>query len=453
MHFALFYHSLISDWNHGNAHFLRGIVTELLVRGYRVTVFEPQEGWSVTNLRREHGDEAVQAFQQAFPHLQSHPYDPQRQDLAEWLDRVLDNVDVTIVHEWNETRLIQAVGEHRQRQQRRSGYRLLFHDTHHRALSDDETMNRYHLLNYDGVLAFGRVVQALYLQHEWAQRAWVWHEAADSSIFYPRPAAQQEGDLVWIGNWGDNERSARLQEFLFDPVHALGLRATIHGVRYPQEALQRLSQAGIAYRGWLPNYLAPETFARFRLTVHIPRQPYVAALPGIPTIRVFEALACGIPLICSPWEDCEQLFTPGKDYLVVQNGEAMQQAMRMLLHDEAAADALADHGRATILARHTCGHRVDELLAICRELGLNTAPLPATRTAGKHVTTHGRSVHVAPLASSRALTTSAVSPRAGQQAAANGPKKRSQSNASFNGETIQNESVARRTGNGSGGGQ
>ncbi len=241
-----------------------------------------------------------------------------------------------------------------------------------------------------GVLAFGRVVQALYLQHEWAQRAWVWHEAADSSIFYPRMAEQQAGDLVWIGNWGDNERSARLQEFLFDPVQALGLAATIYGVRYPQEALQRLKQADIAYRGWLPNYLAPEIFAQFRLTVHIPRQPYVAALPGIPTIRVFEALACGIPLICSPWEDCEQLFTPGKDYLVVQNGDAMQRAMRMLLHDEAAAAALADHGRATILARHTCAHRVDELLAICAELGVNRMPSSAKRAAVQTVAKTGK---------------------------------------------------------------
>ena len=56
----------------------------------------------------------------------------------------------------------------------------------------------------------------------------------------------------------------------------------------------------------------PEVFARFRVTVHVPRRPYVEALPGIPTIRVFEALACGIPLVCAPWDDAEGLFTPGR---------------------------------------------------------------------------------------------------------------------------------------------
>ena len=44
------------------------------------------------------------------------------------------------------------------------------------------------------------------------------------------------------------------------------------------------------------------------MTVHVPRRPYVDALPGIPTIRVFEALACGIPLVSAPWRDEEGLF-------------------------------------------------------------------------------------------------------------------------------------------------
>jgi len=50
MHFVMFYHSLVSDWNHGNAHFLRGVVRELLARGHRVDVYEPQHGWSLACL-------------------------------------------------------------------------------------------------------------------------------------------------------------------------------------------------------------------------------------------------------------------------------------------------------------------------------------------------------------------------------------------------------------------
>jgi spore maturation protein CgeB len=69
----------------------------------------------------------------------------------------------------------------------------------------------------------------------------------------------------------------------------------MHGVRYPEEALRALADHGARYRGWLPNARAPEVFARHLATVHVPRRFYVTMLPGIPTIRVFEALACGIP--------------------------------------------------------------------------------------------------------------------------------------------------------------
>jgi spore maturation protein CgeB len=190
------------------------------------------------------------------------------------------------------------------------------------------------------------------------------------------PGEPHTGDLVWIGNWGDEERTAELHEFLLAPVRALGLRARIHGVRYPEHALQALREAGITYGGWLPNHQAPQVFARHRVTVHVPRRPYVAALPGIPTIRVFEALACGIPLVSAPWDDCEGLFEPGADFLVARDGREMREQLRAVLHEPALARELAEQGRRTVLARHTCAHRVDELLEIYAEL----AP-PATVSA------------------------------------------------------------------------
>ena len=118
----------------------------------------------------------------------------------------------------------------------------------------------------------------------------------------------------------------------------------------------------------------PEIFARHALTVHIPRRPYSRALPGIPTIRPFEALACGIPLISSPWDDVEGLFTAGSDYLVAHNGNEMRDLMRSVLEDASLARDLAQHGRRTILERHTCAHRVDELLAIAAGLGARIEP-------------------------------------------------------------------------------
>ena len=360
MKFVLFYHSLISDWNHGNAHFLRGVVAELLARSHAVEVFEPRDAWSVENLVAERGADALDDYRVAYPDLHSTRYDLSTLDL----DAALNGADVVLVHEWNAHDLVAQIGAHHAA---RGGYKLLFHDTHHRAVTERASMELYDLRGYDGVLAFGEVIRQLYEREGWTKRAWTWHEAADTRVFRPMQAPR-EGDLVWIGNWGDDERTAELHEFLIEPVRALNLRAVVHGVRYPDDAQRALADANIEYRGWLPNYRAPETFAKFGVTVHVPRRPYVEALPGIPTIRVFEALACGIPLVCAPWNDAEHLFSPGEDYLTARDGAEMQSQLRRILNDADQAHELAAHGLQTIRARHTCAHRVDELLAICDEI-------------------------------------------------------------------------------------
>lgn len=380
MNILLFYHSLLSDWNHGNAHFLRGIMSELVHRGHEVVAYEPRNAWSLQNLRAEFGNAPVREFRHIYPRLRSVSY---RLDTLD-LDAVLAPADLVLVHEWSDPQLVARIGRHHARHR---GYRLLFHDTHHRAVTAPGEMARYDLSHYDGVLAFGNVLRDLYLKKRWTRRAFTWHEAADTRIFRPLalPAGRRpQGDLVWIGNWGDDERTAELQEFLLDPVRRLRLKARIHGVRYPDQALQALRRAGIAYANWLANYRAPEVFSRFRVTVHVPRRPYVQALPGIPTIRVFEALACGIPLVCSPWNDGEHLFTPGRDYLVARSGEEMTRCLRTLLHDPDAARHLAAHGHRTLLSRHTCAHRVDELLNIVAELQAEPRPAsPRRRKAAR----------------------------------------------------------------------
>lgn len=361
MRVVYFTHSLRSDWNHGNAHFLRGILTELQERGHDVRVYEPENAWSLQNLLADAGPSAVAGFQAAYPTLHSTCYDLR----TIRLDKALDGADLVLVHEWNEHALVHRIGAHRARA---GNYRLLFHDTHHRAVTDRKGVAAYDLTHYDGILAFGKVIRDLYVREGWARRAWTWHEAADTRVFHPLPPVAKEGDLVWIGNWGDDERTQELNEFLLQPVHDLHLKARIHGVRYPDAAKKALAQAGIEYAGWLPNYQAPEVFARYRVTVHVPRRPYTRALPGIPTIRIFEALACGIPLVSAPWDDAEALFTPGKDFLVARDGAEMRAQLRGLLSDEGMAASVAAHGRETILRRHTCVHRVDELLGIYDEL-------------------------------------------------------------------------------------
>ncbi len=363
MKVVLFVHSLRSCWNHGNAHFVRGVASELVHRGHEVVAWEPAGSWSAENLARDHGAAALDAWRAAYPELAGavRVYDPRALDLGE----ALDGADVALVHEWNEPALVAALGAERAR---RPGLRLLFHDTHHRAATRPEEMARFDLSRYDAVLAFGAVVRDLYLARRWARLAFVWHEAADVRRFRPLLAAPA-ADLVFVGNWGDEERSEELREFLLAPVRELGLSARIFGVRYPPHARAALHVAGVSYGGWLPNHEAPRALAAHRATVHVPRRPYARALPGIPTIRPFEALATGTPLLCAPWDDAEGLFRRGKDHLVARDGVQMRAYLRAVLAEPGLARSLADEGLATIRARHTCAHRVDELLDALRRIG------------------------------------------------------------------------------------
>ena len=360
MRIVYFTHSLDSCWNHGNAHFVRGVLRELMRGGHEVRAYEPIGGWSLTNLLADHGEAGLAPYRAAYPELSSEHYGP---DLD--LDRALDGADLVIVHEWNDPDLVARIGRVRAAGAR---FRLLFHDTHHRAVSDPAAISAFDLSTYDGVLAFGEALAEVYRGWGWGRRAYVWHEAADTALFQPPAAEPPRQGLVWIGNWGDGERSAELERFLLRPAQAAGLPLDVHGVRYPPEAAVLLARHGASYRGWLPNALAPQVFARHLATVHVPRRYYVKTLPGIPTIRVFEALACGAPLLSAPWDDAEHLFRPGVDFLFARNAEAMTRAMRAIRDDPELRASLARSGLETIRARHTCAHRAAELLGIVAEL-------------------------------------------------------------------------------------
>jgi spore maturation protein CgeB len=365
MKIVYFTHSLLSCWNHGNAHFLRGVLSELLARRHEVRVWEPEGAWSLANLLADHGSAGLEAFRGAYPELSSSAYSPTAS-----AEMMVEGADLVIVHEWNEPQLVAKLGR-----ARISGasFTLLFHDTHHRAVSDPEAMRAYDLSGYDGVLAFGEALSEVYRRWGWSGRVWTWHEAADVRRFHPPEEGGRRQGLVWIGNWGDGERTRELGRFLLRPARGAGLSLDVYGVRYPRSARSTLARHGARYHGWAPNARAAEIFAAHLATVHVPRHYYATILPGIPTIRVFEALACGIPLISSAWNDSENLFRPGQDFLVGHDGEEITRHLAAVRDDPALRADLVRNGLETIRARHTCSHRVDELLSIVGKLATGVA--------------------------------------------------------------------------------
>ncbi len=362
-----FAHSWVSDWNHGNAHFLRGLASSLVRRGHEVRCYEQLGAWSLSNLVRQEGDraaDAVDEFRKSFPELSVRFYNNDA-GLQDYLREQLKGAEIVIIHEWNDPAIVGAILSFK----REFGFTALFHDTHHRAYTNAGEILRMQLHNFDGVLAFGEAIRKIYLDGFGVAQAWTFHEAADVRHFAPLERTK-EWDILWVGNWGDEERTRELQDYLIGPARELpNAKFAVHGVRYPGEGLRKLAQAGIAYCGYLPNLETPQTYAKSKVTLHVPRRQYANGLSGIPTIRVFEALACGIPLLCSPWTDVEGLFRPGQDYLTVSDSEGMKNEIAWLLKDDRAREQMAQSGLATIRAKHTCEHRAEQLLGIIEEIG------------------------------------------------------------------------------------
>ena len=127
MKIYMFYHSVISDWNHGNAHFLRGMISAFMQSGHEVEVYEPFDGWSLKNLISSHGTAFLNDFPKKFFQITSLIF-------IILLDiefgRVLQDADIVIVHEWNDPVLIERIGDYRALHDH---FLLFFHDTHHRA--------------------------------------------------------------------------------------------------------------------------------------------------------------------------------------------------------------------------------------------------------------------------------------------------------------------------------
>jgi spore maturation protein CgeB len=380
MRISIVCRSLLSDGGRGSTHFLRGIAGELVRLGHRVRVHETLaaggEEPSVADAELESLDEVLRVHST----LDLRRAGPRGFDLA----AALEATDLVLVHERTAPAIVRAIGRARTHGGR---FRLLYHDTHHRSVTEPDEVEASGLSAYDGVLAAGEAACEAHRRRGWGRRVWSWHEAADANLFRPRPRTRNDGDLVWIGNWGDDGRTRELRQFLIGPIRSLGLRARTHGARYPERLLDELAALGVAHGGWLPNVRVPLVFARHRVTVHVPRRTFVEALPGVPSIRLFEALACGIPLVCSPWNDVEGLFRPGTDFLVACDGAQMAKHLRAILADDGLASSLARSGLERIRTRHTCRHRALELEAIARELGILAPPettltIPSLRVLG-----------------------------------------------------------------------
>ncbi|MFN3943705.1 MAG: glycosyltransferase [Allosphingosinicella sp.] len=171
---------------------------------------------------------------------------------------------------------------------------------------------------------------------------------------YPPLDVPKKWDLSYLGTYSD-DRQPTLERLLIEPARRLpDLRFVVAGPQYPD---------GI---DWPANvdridHLPPAEHAAFysasRFTLNVTRADMIAA-GWSPSVRLFEAAACAVPVISDVWQGIEELFRPGREIILAESGDQVAEVLR-----GAGAEAMGQAARARVLDGHTAAHRAAELEA------------------------------------------------------------------------------------------
>ena len=181
------------------------------------------------------------------------------------------------------------------------------------------------------------------------------HPMVDTRALRPARAPSARWDLGFMGSQR-KEREARLEALLVEPARQDGhLTACVAGVGYPENG------------AWPDNverigHLPPAERARFlgsqRFALHVTDDE---PAPGCwsPCVGLYEAAACGVPVISSPWDGMDYFFRPGAEILLAENADDVLR----IVHDTDASEArmIGERARRRVLSRDTAEHRVSQL--------------------------------------------------------------------------------------------
>ena len=319
MKIVYFTHSLASCWNHGNAHFLRGVLRELSARGHEVRALEPEALEPRQSARRSRRGRAG-ACRAAYPELSSHTVRPcRRSGSARRRCRPR-----------HRPRMERAGAGRRARRAAPAGRSVSPCCSTTRITARSASPRRCAPSTCPAMTACWRSAR------RWRRSiaAGAGATACGPGTRRPTPACSTRRQRRRAGGPRLDRQLGRRRAHARD--RGLPVRPAARGRSAARHLRRPLSRRGAGDAGSATARAitagrptrARRRSSRALATVHVPRRYYATILPGIPTIRVFEALACGIPLVSAPWDDAEQLFRPGEDYLVAADGAEMTAHLR-----------------------------------------------------------------------------------------------------------------------------
>jgi spore maturation protein CgeB len=336
--------SITSSWGNGHATTYRALVRELTARGHRVLFLERDQPWYAGNRDMPHP-----------PHGRTVVY----QSLEELQDGFAGEVaaaDAVIVGSYVPDGI--AVGDW---VQALATGATAFYDIDTpvtlAALERGECsyiaprqVSAYHVyLSFSGGPTLDRLERSF-----GSPAARPLYCSFDPQLYYPESRPEQ-WDLGYIGTYSD-DRQPTLDRLLVEPARRWPEgRFIVAGPQYPE------------HLSWPPNvtremHIEPKHHRAFytaqRFTLNVTRADMVRA-GWSPSVRLFEAAACGVPIISDAWPGLETFFVPGRDILVSSSTGETLRLLRELPDDERLA--IADRARTRVTATHTAAHRAAEL--------------------------------------------------------------------------------------------
>lgn len=201
-----------------------------------------------------------------------------------------------------------------------------------------------------------------------AKRAVALYCSVDTDTYRPC-ATRKDIDLGYMGTYSADRQSG-VERLLNEPARRLlEHRFMVVGAQYPKSLSW---PSNVSRAEHLPPAEHPEFYSRQRWTLNITRADMRAA-GHAPSVRLFEAAACGTPIISDAWRGIEDVLEPGREVMIARSSEDVVQ----LLCDMDADDArrIADAARARVLSAHSGERRAQELVLYLQEARRGSAPV------------------------------------------------------------------------------
>jgi spore maturation protein CgeB len=332
--------SITSSWGNGHATTYRALVGGLVARGHDVLFLERDVPWYRANRDLRHPPFGKTELYESVDELKERWRTQIRQaDLVVIGSYVPDAIEVADFA----TRIAQGV--------------CAFYDidtpvTVSGLARDDCTyLTRALVPRFDLYLSFtGGPILELLQKTYGARRARALYCSADPESHYPE-TADTLWDLGYLGTYSA-DRQPFLDALLCEPARrsAAG-RFVVAGAQYPSdlawpENVERIEHLPPDRHRWF--------YARQRFTLNITRRDMVR-MGYSPSVRLFEAAACGVPIISDWWEGLDSIFEPGTEILIARSSADISALMRDF--DRKRLKEIGRRARARVLAEHTASHR------------------------------------------------------------------------------------------------